>query len=348
MRSLQPDFRIPPLFCPFEAKLHPKAMDAEPGFFAWLERLGADLDAGTLAMLRDSHAAKICGFIVPEGETERLQWFTNWFYWLWLFDPVADQEPAVGHTAGYARWVGGLARLLSTPHRPPQTDPVAQVGSACMADFERNATPLQVQRIQQAARDMHLFTIHQVAVGDQGRLPGVDEYLSHRMYASALPAAMAPVEVVHGEEIPARAMALPWTQAMTEMTSLLVSIDNDFLSYPLERTTMDNQQNLINVIAHQNGIPLARALDEAVELRDQIMLRYLRLAKTPPPGGGAPLRRFVAALHNFVAGNIPWETTAPRYAQHFPGGEVSVEITHTTAVRERPLPYPSIAWWWRL
>ncbi|MFF2811946.1 hypothetical protein ACFVT2_33185 [Streptomyces sp. NPDC058000] len=50
-------------------------------------------------------------------------------------------------------------------------------------------------------------------------------------------------------------------------------------------------------------------------------------------------------MRNFVRANLTLGQQAPRYQRHgVPGGALTV--TDTTQTSPRPLPYPSVAWWW--
>lgn len=56
---------------------------------------------------------------------------------------------------------------------------------------------------------------------------------------------------------------------------------------------------------------------------------------------------YAALVRNFMRANLTLgrSSSPPRYQRHgVPGG--SLTVTDTTQTAPRPLPYPSVAWWW--
>ncbi|GAA3799465.1 hypothetical protein GCM10022403_036840 [Streptomyces coacervatus] len=246
--------------------------------------------------------------------------------------------------------------MLGIPHRPRTGAPGkgAPAGSAAgggksgAVAFSSYGTPTQMRRWCEEQRNWLFGVVHQVASSEQNRMPDVNEYLLHRLPGSAAAVAMAAVEMVTGHSLPAGLIDTPRVRAITEMTGLVISIDNDLLSYPLEQRAMGNAQNIINVLMHHRDLPLDSAISEATALRDTVMLRFLELSAAEEAQAGHAMSLYLESLRGSISGNLTWAPKAPRYAKNFPGGSVTIQITEDTDALQRSLPYSTTAWWWKI
>lgn len=345
------DFEIPVLFCPIEPARHPLADEMERGFITWMDELGLTDDEQERQTLIEIRAALFGAGITPHASPERQQWFTNFLYWYWLLDNKSDVGESSARTAQFVRRASATAAALQMPYRPGRAahdDLIVESAAQCAEVCQQLGTPTQFVRWYEAQRTWLFGVVHQVANSELGVMPDMDQYLFMRLWSSGALATTSMFEIVNNLEVPGEQLNAPRVRAMTEMSAMLVSLDNDILGYPMEARTMDNSQNIVNVIACHRDLSRAAALAEAVTVRDRLMLHFLRLTETPISGGGEALRVYVESLRHFVRALIDFQWEAPRYRQHFPVKLPGQRVSEHVTTRDEPLPYPSVAWWWSI
>ncbi|WP_327358061.1 terpene synthase family protein [Streptomyces sp. NBC_01304] len=347
MNDSMTDFEMPALFCPIELVQHPQVDLMEKGFIDWMDRLCLAPTAERRQELIDIKASVFAAAITPWAPTERQQWLTNWLYWYWVPDRSSDVGDSSRRTADFTRLCFGIDRAISSPGSLRNMTPTQAAAAEGSAAFQRLGTTAQFRRWRDAQRGFLFGLIHQVANSEQGCMPDVDEYLLQRQITGATLATVPMLEIVSVEEIPPTVMESPKVRALTEMSAMLVGLDNDIYSHPMEQQPEGNQQNIINVLAFHQGLTKSAAIADAVALRDRIMLRFLQLSETVSAREGQPLQLYVTALRNYVRANLHLGQN-PRYHQYFADGPETLRITETTETPSGPLPYPSISWWWTM
>ncbi|MGW3121385.1 terpene synthase family protein [Streptomyces sp. NPDC001107] len=341
---------LPVFFCPIPPVQHRLADAMEEDVLGWIDAGRFALTPQARQTLIDTKGTYFCAGITPCADVERQRWFSRSIgCWYWMVDDYhCDLVDGSGVTAAFARYGNLLLRLLESPRRPAQDDPVLAAGAQIADAYQHFATPAQFSRWIAAHAGWLLGVAHQVANTEQGRMPDVDEYLTHRMTSSGVLAVLASVEIINGPEVPARLIHSPRVQAASEMAAVLVGVDNDVISHAMEQRETTNAQNLVNVLAHHHGLPLPDAVSATMALRDTVMHRFLDLTHTLLHDHHDPaLRLHITSLRNTVRSNLDWGLTAPRYARHFPHPARPDQVTHLPPTSPTtPLPYPSIAWWW--
>jgi hypothetical protein len=196
--------------------------------------------------------------------------------------------------------------------------------------------------------DAHRAWLYCVAwqIGNRaaGKMPAMQEYLTMRIASAGGPPTIALLEVANGIEVQAREMDSPAVRALTDMTHLIASLDNDLYSFRTEIAENHTEQNVISVLCRHDGLSPAAALDTAMGLRDRVMVRFLALRDQVRPGASEELRIYLDGLGHSIRGNLDWASSVARYAS---GGPQRIEIRdepHDS--NPDPLPYPAVAWWW--
>jgi Terpene synthase family 2, C-terminal metal binding len=343
-----PSFEMPVFFCPLDHVQHPLVKEMEKHGIEWIDEAGIAPTGASRQRLIDTEAALLFGGITPNGLPDRQRWFTRYAYWGWALDDFyTDAGQASSRTAAFVRLSGCLARMMEAPRHPVPEDVMLAAGTKVAAQFRDFCTPAQYRRWMDTQRAMLFGMANQIAIGEQQDMPDVNEYFTQRFTSSGLPATFACIEVVNGIEIPSGLLDTPRLQALTEMSALVISLDNDVISYRLEATEMTNPQNIVNVVARHHHLTVAEAVPEAMRLRDSIMCRFLELSGpglTPQHPG---IAAYIASLRSTIRSNIEWGLPCPRYARHNPGPIRPDYVTDQPPAHEAgPLPYPSVAWWW--
>jgi hypothetical protein len=349
--SRAPALPLPlPIFCPIEPRIHPQAKDIEERSIEWLAGYDYFVGPGGRERLLGTNSAEFAARVTPDALTERLQMASDWDYLGFAFDDAfCDSGPMSTDPARFMRHANRIIRMLEAPRDMPATDhdPYMTALADISARFAACVTPTQHRRWVLAHRAWLFGVAAQISTA---ATPGLDDYLTIRVNNAAGEVVTATGELAAGDEVPAHEMDLPAVRALTEMCRVLAALDNDLHSY--RKTTSQhesNQQNLVTVLATEQGRGLGPAANAAVGIRDRIMCRFLILREqlTATPGMGAPARAYVQSLGHVIRGNIDWALNVPRYTvDGTTAGDTVIWTEYPADSCPSAPPLPSIAWWW--
>ncbi|MGW7414218.1 terpene synthase family protein [Streptomyces sp. NPDC054863] len=351
--------RLPDFYCPVgDAGVHPAAEALGVRALAWADRYGLYPDATERAWARAIHNPDFVGRIIPYGDEETLLLFMEWNYWAWAVDDWQDSGTAAGRTAVVVDHGQRVLRTLEAPGSamlPPGA--LSAALDDLVARTRARFTPAQLWRLCAGTRDWLSGVAWQTANTERGRMPTLNDFVAVRVSVNGTRFSLAFSEVANGIRLPPDLHCSPAVQALTEAAGFIVSSDNDLFSYAMDDHLDPPAQNLVNVLAHQEGCSAADALPAAVALRDRAMTYFVTLGERLAARSGDPeLRRHIDALGHYVSGCIRWMSAAPRYAsprnRHpLPVDGASYDIT----VTDRPaaagdgvrIPaVPALDWWW--
>lgn len=263
-----------PIFCPIEPRIHPQAEDIEERSIEWLAGYDYFVGPGGRERLLGTNSAEFAARVAPDGLTERLRMAADWDYLGFAFDDaVCDSGPTSTDPARFIRHANRIIRMLEAPRDPPAADhdPYVTALADISARFAACVTPTRHRRWVLAHRAWLFGVAAQISTA---ATPGLDDYPAIRINNAAGEVVTATGELVAGDEVPAHEMDLPAVRALTEMCRVLAALDNDLHSY--RKTTSQhesNQQNLVTVLAAEQGRGLESAANAAVGIRDRIMCR---------------------------------------------------------------------------
>ncbi|MER8222102.1 hypothetical protein ABTZ58_16230 [Streptomyces sp. NPDC094143] len=352
MGSRVSEVELPPLFCPLESAVHPRARRIEKRAEEWIGRSGMCASQKELAWVVATHSTDFYARFVPGADDDRLLATALWVYWGFGFDDArCDRGP------------------LST--RPAQFNALAcQVQRACENDtaagadryigalrdivrlFRSLGTPAQVGRFAHAHRAWLSGVAWQVGNQALGRMPGLNDFLTMRLLSSGGEPTFAMLEIANGAEVPDRDLYRPAVRALKEMAILVAGLDNDRHSLPKEQARGQADQNIYTVLMHERDLTLQQAVEAANGLRDRVLLRFLRLHDRVRPTAGPELAAYLQGLRHGIRGNNEWGLRVPRYLSlgRWPDAMEDTALTWAEEPSDtRPGPLegaPDVAWWW--
>ncbi|GCB51387.1 pentalenene synthase [Streptomyces sp. NL15-2K] len=193
------------------------------------------------------------------------------------------------------------------------------------------------------------------SVLELGRVPTVEEYTMQRHSASGgLP----------GFELAAFAQDLrlsdterndPALVTAISAANLVISWDNDLISYPKEAFHGEGKGNMVGVIAHHLNCSPQDAVAEVTAIRDRVMSLFLGLHDKLSRSRNSQVRQFGDLLSHFIRGHLDWSAAIPRYREitdhktppppDLP--PITMEWTDTPSdTRMTPVDIAPIAGWW--
>ncbi|QIS23576.1 terpene synthase family protein [Nocardia terpenica] len=318
----------------------------------WISQFGPFRDDTHRQRYADSFGAELPARILPDAPFgPALQVVANLFFWLWVFDDLLCDEVPPGQAANdQVVLLTKLARSAEIPSGPAVGSPywpVASLGSL-RHDLDQVASPRQVARWV-AATHMYLLSNAAIAAyNTQGVIPDIDSYIALRIHSGAVKMTLMLVDVAHGYELPAEDMERPEIWALNEMVCAIVGCDNDLLTYYKEVTRGGANHNLITVL-RAAGMSSAEAVHHTIAMRDRVFALFLRLRDQVAVGCGPGMRRYLDCLSNWIRAHLDWGLATARYhnphdPKHLPHDYA--RTSHDASLK--PLPIPTIAWWWDL
>jgi hypothetical protein len=303
-----------------------------------------------------ANGAEFYGRITPQGDLDRLCIAADWIYWAGFFDDTrCDEGVSRERWDGFTVLASRLLRMLETMDpRVGEGDPCLTALHDIAVRFSRVASPVQINRWVEAQRKWLFGVAERRAMAARGATPGLDAYLTMRLWDAAGAPITSMIEMVNGSEVPGHEMDAPRVRAVAELAAMIGALDNDRISRFKEVHGDEGEHNLVNVMMSARRCSPEEALRELVALRDRMMCLFLRLREEALSGASPALRRYLADLGHMIRGHIDWSFTAARYSTLYspegvPTGSVSLSIGWAPEPSDDRLtapPLPSIAWWW--
>lgn len=343
-------------YCPIPAAVHPGVAEVAERSLAWVTRMGFCQERQILRVMA-ANGAEFYSRITPRGDLDRLSIAADWIYWAGFFDDTrCDEGASRGGEGGFTALASRVLRTLETMDaRVCEGDPCLLALHDVATRFARAATPVQMNRWVEAHRKWLLGVADRRAMARRGDTPGIDAYLTMRLWDAAGAPITSMIEMVNGLEVPAHEMDTPRVRAISEIAAMIGALDNDRISRFKEVHGGLEEQNLLRVVVAARGCTPDEALAEITALRDRMMVLFMRLREEALASASPALRRYLADLGHMIRGHIDWSFTCARYRALFgadgaKAGEVDLTIgwvSEPSDGRVEAPPWPSIAWWWR-
>ncbi|PCH42343.1 terpenoid synthase [Wolfiporia cocos MD-104 SS10] len=217
--------------------------------------------------------------------------------------------------------------IIDALHHPrkPRRDGEVILGEMTRQFWERfiGAASLVAQNyFLQEFEDYLNSVIEQAADRDDNIVRNVDDYLkTRRKNIGARPSFVIAVLALN---IPDEAYLHPAVVEISNLTTDLLVIDNDIVSYNREQSTGDDRHNILTITMHQFNIGLASAIRWAVEYHSETQARMLRRIKELPSFGPAvdeELGQYIRGMLIWPRSSACWSFESRRY---FGGGGLEV------------------------
>ncbi|MFE9045677.1 terpene synthase family protein [Streptomyces sp. NPDC007818] len=347
---------LPPLFCPFEEKIHPKADWIQGQATKWLDNIGLARDSVHRGWLLATDAGDAMSRIFPNGDESVVALAAQWLFTTYDLDDRNFDLP--GHTLGSADAVELASRFLRVLEAP---------GDAAMGDnshmravqdyvvrMRAMAPMVQAERHIDAWRHLLLGFLWEVSNTERGLMPNFDDYARLRIPAGGGWLTLSWSEISSGHCIPEKEWRSPAFKAAAEAAFLVMGWDNDLVTHDRELELDPKSVNVVSVIAKQRKCSREEAIVEAISFRDRTLMFFLRMRAQLFPSAAEGTRRYLDDLGHAIRANLDWgisatrhTTVSPRTEIPVPGPRIPLVLSEKpSSYRTDPLPLPSIAWWW--
>lgn len=341
---------IPTVWCPIPAGIHPGWEALHADAVDWMTRQRLYRDERHRRRNAASGAGELAARVASGGAPDGLRVYTRFLMWLFSFDDAYCSEGEFGRQPQELAMV--TARMLRVAETPEPAamfddDPWTAALRDIRVSLDALATPAQVTRWVMALR-MYLFSqVWEASHRSRGTIPELNDYVAMRIFSGSLDVCASLLDVVHGDEVGPDDLGRPAVRALTEMMAILVSVDNDIMSYHKEVSRSGDPQRMVDLLMRREGHTVAEALRATVALRDRILVRYLAVRDEVALSAGPPLLRYLDGLDGWIRGNLDWGRTCARYLH--PDDPIALPTDFAAEPSDTcpdPLPIPSVAWWW--
>ncbi|MER6387255.1 hypothetical protein ABT236_02105 [Streptomyces sp. NPDC001523] len=349
---------LPAFYCPLDTGLvHPRAKELEALAVDWLDSHGIHTDPVERAWSLATHSADFSSRIVPHGDDTALLLFIEWNFWANAVDDWQDSGADDVRTAAVTDHGARLLRTIETPGAGLLPDgPMTRALEDLVTRTHALLTPFELRRFTEGTRDWLLGAAWEAANAERGLIPGLADFAAMGTLANGTRFSLTWADVANRVRPAPDVLYAPEVRALTDAAGFVVSADNDLFSYDKDDHVEPREVNLINVIAHQEGLTPARAVPVAVALRDRVMGLFLRLRQQVARDADEQLARHLEGMGHYIAGCLAWQDRAPRYASPRNRNELPVEgARFDIRYRDGPSddrteapPLPALAWWWDL
>lgn len=256
-------------------------------------------------------------YVYPYAELPRLVTAGTFSQWLFFLDDQYDDVPALGHDPISVAEIHERAFALLSGGPPP----------AHPSAFDRLTLALRARLLSQSSgRWQERFLGHVKEYLNRGSLPSMeywargetpalDDYLSMRLYDSAVFPAFDMIEVAAAIELPDEARSHPALVEMVELAVGHIAYVNDLFSYEKEVLRHGATCNLVWVLM-ASGASFEEAVSASVARINASAARFLELERTLPsfgPTADAAVRAYVAGMTAWMRGNVDFSLASRRY-----------------------------------
>ncbi|KAI0345597.1 terpenoid synthase [Trametopsis cervina] len=251
-------------------------------------------------------------YAFDKGDFAHLRTGIDFVHVRFLVDEYTDVEPE----SVVRDMINVVIDALHNPYRPrPEGETV--LGEITRQFWERaleTATPVSARRFIEAFTDYLESVVAEAADRDSGSFRTVDAYIVNRRdNIGARPAYV--LGALH-LSIPDHAFYHPVIKELERLSSDLIALNNDILSYNKEQATDNDRHNIITVVMHQLKLSLPEAIEWVSTYLDEVKVKFLNTIKEIPQWGKEiddQVMVYIEQLGNWPRANYCWCFESARY-----------------------------------
>ena len=342
-----PRVSIPPLYSPFAAAIYPGHDAIEGEAQEWARRYIPSADLGERLVQQD--IGRFASRILPDGNPEVIALLAKYIVWLFGVDDGYCEESALGESPGELGVA--LSQLVYVAQNPQANLLADDLLAAGLRDVQnelsRHATDTQKARWVDALREYILSVGSEAHYRSTEEIPDLDAYTVMRLYDGATTAVLPFLEI--GCELRPDERDRDDIRALTQMASLIITWDNDILSYHKESRGDRYYLNALRILEHQRGLTPADAMSAVIQQRDRVLNLFIAVSDESSRQASPQLRRYLRGLGNFIRAGQDWGISSLRYTTPHDPAHLPTHFSDT-AVHDESLEcvdIQAIAWWWK-
>jgi Terpene synthase family 2, C-terminal metal binding len=284
----------------------------------WARKFGLIPSEQALVKIEAIQIEQMAAAVYPEASKQVLALCTDLLLWFFISDDQYD-ERALGADPMRMEQITNdfmqvLRRGVTISENPSPL-------SRALMDL-RNRVHVQVPAAWYArfVADMELYfqgCLTESKDRASGYTPEFEEYRTIRRASVGTYPCFDLIELSLGIFLPDPLEDSPLLTLLRDVSTDIVAWVNDVVSYPKESAHSD-PHNLVSVLITECGISLADSVKKTVELHNEQMLQFERLASeflSNKPPVWAP--RYIEALRSWMRGVFDWSFQSGRYSNDY-------------------------------
>ena len=310
----------PAVFCPFPPRVSPHLTAVQRYAVAWATRHGFLPTSRQRAGFARARFASLMSRAYPDATYADLCLAVSWLTVTFVLDDYL--ETTLGREPDRQRELADqILGLFAGGSRPDLVErPLAGALSEVWTRTVARTGPAWRQRFVGHVAEYLAANVWEATNRRRGRVPPVYEYVRMRRHTAATAMFFDLLEALAG--LPPEVH--PFTEAglalLRTHADNIVAWFNDLVSWPKEAVSGD-PHNLVLVVRHELGLPMAEAVAHVVDRHDREVRAFIAARDrygtglTAVPG----VRRAVEGLQCWIRANVDWSRESGRYAP--PGTE---------------------------
>ncbi len=313
---------------PFPARQHPESARIETSTRDWVIRFRLTRSAAGKQELIQGHFGEAAAYGYPDAALPEAELAADWFVWLFF----ADDHHEEGSDDGTAqKWTditeavrGMLERRLPADSLP--NTPLIRALADLLARFDAWSCAAWKERFNRHLMDFVVGGLHDIQLREGGIPLPLAEYIPLRRDASAVLTCFDVIEICVHIELPDQIYHSPLFQEILLAGADLFSWINDL--YSLEKEIACGiVSNLVLVLQHERRLNRKQAFIAARGLINDRVNDLLAAEERLPKlidtlqldnATQAALYRYVAGIHDCIAGSNQWHAHSTRRYQKTP------------------------------
>jgi hypothetical protein len=318
-------FQPPTLFCPFEPALHPALKEIEEEALGrWAKLLGLHARHKGFKKLQQSHFPVLLGRCHPTASKERMAAALDFLIWNFSWDDqidVGDVPPE------WVRQQNAMALAVLQGAIPyHDAPPLLWLLTSIRERMVRLMPAAWMERFIQACQAYFRGTEWEAETRRSRICHDVDTYIQLRRLSVGTYMVFVQIEAIEGFFLPDEILSNPDIERLVETATDVIAWANDLFS--LSQDLQDDfHPNLVFSLQKQHGLSLQEAIQEAVRMHDEAVLRFLELERRLPSFGqmSGQVESFLAGIRRWIRANVDWSIMTGRYQEPLPAREPAAE-----------------------
>lgn len=331
-------YRIPILYCPFIASIHPQAAEIEEHTLQWLLDFRLVDNHPTFLRYKANRFPLFIARTFPEGELTDVCTWCDLNSLLFIVDDSFDEKDVIKDRPSFDHFRRKFMNVLNDRTAAPASDQEEPVFAALGDIWGR----LRI-RSNVAWQRKFIGCIGQMFDGLYwqfnntmlGMHPKFDDYLKIRQFLGASHLSTDSLEVTGKIFLPEHVYRHPLVARLTELSRNCVCFANDLFSLGKETRESQNagEYNLVGVMRRKANLSMEEAIKATADYHDALVREFIFLSEKVflfDDRTNRMLEKYAGALKTQMIANIVWSTTeTDRYPHLYGEAEQSSLNTKT-------------------
>lgn len=310
---------------PMAPRKNPHAAELRARTHAFVQRFQLAPDPKAQKKIDAIQLEEMTAGIYAEASRDVLQLCNDLLLWFFVSDDQYDERAIGTSPLKMQKVCANFMRILQTG---AEREAVSPLGRALLDLRQRLAAASSPAWYTRFLADMDLYfqgCLQEANNRASDRVPEFEEYRSLRRASVGTYPCFDLIELCLPGVLPGAVLAQPSLSVLRDLATDVIAWINDIVSLQKERAFMD-PHNIITVLNHECGISVAEAVTKTIEIHNEAMEEFGRIAQSFCRDAGAPGRGYVAGLELWMRGVFDWSFMSARYKSEYLS--LSLEAKH--------------------